>query len=100
MLTPDLTYRTAGFFTHFYPETTAGRTAWDVIRKEGRAHDDARIFTLFLSDTLQQIRAAGYTVTKAQPVTMTDDELLAQLIFPEQEPYSPLHDPDTLEVYP
>lgn len=84
---PDLTYRTDGLFTSFYPETEAGHAAW--LQIFNQTDHTGKVFTWQTEDTIRQLRAAGYSVRKAQEVRLSDAELL-----------SVLHDPDTLEVYP
>ena len=84
---PDLTYQTLGLFTAFYPETDAGHVAW--LQIFNQTDHTGKVMALHLESTLQQLRAAGYSVAKAARVKMTDDELL-----------SVLTEPVTLEVYP
>lgn len=78
MTAPDITYRDGGLFVSFFPETDAGKVAWQEIA-DG-TDGTAKVLSVHLARTLLQLRRAGYTVHKAKPVTMTDDELLAALI--------------------
>jgi hypothetical protein len=76
MTKPDLTYLQQGMFTLLMPETDAGRVAWDEIAR----HTDGtgKVLTIHLKSALAQLRAAGYTVHKAKPNTMTIDSILKE----------------------
>jgi hypothetical protein len=78
MSNPDLTYTIDGIFARFMPETSAGEMAWkQIVAVQG----EASVFAWHFEPTLQQLRAAGYTVEPAKPstCTMTDDGILAAL---------------------
>ncbi len=72
----DLSYITQGMWTRFLPESKAGEAAWS------QMGDGTVILTMHLKNVLAQLRRAGYSVQKAKPVkmTMTDEELLAELM--------------------
>lgn len=78
MKQPDLTYKTLGFFTLFIPETHQGESAWRTIAE----HTDGtgKVFTSQAAGTIAQLRAAGYTVHKAKPITESLDDILAELM--------------------
>lgn len=68
MTKSDLTYFTNGLFTLFLPNTKAGEYVWrEMLSREGGGGDV--IYTIQLASVLKQIRRAGYTVTKAKPIT-------------------------------
>jgi hypothetical protein len=67
----DLEYKNNGMFTHFYPNTPAGEDAWRVMAKEDGV---AAVFSHQAKDVIRQLKAAGYTVRKAKPLTKTEIE--------------------------
>lgn len=75
----DLTYScTDGIWTRFYPNTPAGTEAWNVMA----AADPDGVVAFSQSQVpgvLSQIKAAGLTVRKASPKTITSAELDAML---------------------
>ena len=73
----DLTYLTSGLFTTFFPETPAGEDAWRVMAESDGC---GAVLTIHLVNVLRQIRKAGLTVGKANPVLVNDDELFAELV--------------------
>lgn len=75
----DITYTVDGMFTRFYPETDAGKKAWNAMNTPETPN--ACIPTMHLKNVLSQLRIAGYSVGKAKPVKVSDDELLAALAF-------------------
>lgn len=84
---PDLTYRTDGLFTSFYPETEAGHAAW--LQIFNQTDHTGKVMAWQTEDTIRQLRKAGYSVRRAPPIEMDDDALLSLLA-----------DPDRPEVYP
>lgn len=77
MKTPDLTYSQDGMFTRFYPETEAGREAWNTMAENDGV---AAVLNHHAKSVLRQLRKAGYSVAKAKPVTEADmDAILAEL---------------------
>lgn len=56
----DLTYKTSGMFTMFFPDTPAGETAWREIARQ--TEGTGKILTAHLAGTLRQLRKAGYKV--------------------------------------
>ena len=76
-MTSDLSYLTTGIFTVILPNTKEGEHVWrEIVAQEG-TH---KIFTIHLKAVISQIRKAGYTIVKAKPMKMSDDELLAELM--------------------
>lgn len=79
MLT-DLTYTSDSLFTRFFPITKAGEDAWREMAKED---GNAAILNHHAQSAISQLRAAGYSVSKAKkPAPVTDaeiDELLSAL---------------------
>lgn len=75
----DLTYSTSGYFTSFLPETPEGQVTWNQIAAQ--TDGTGKIDTMFLKQTLYQLRKAGYKVYKEKKTTITetDQELLASL---------------------
>lgn len=79
----DLTYIDGGMFTTFVAETKAGEVAWNEAAK--KLGGNFKIFTVHLKSTLQQLKQAGYKVSKAKKPSkklndIFEDELLANLI--------------------
>ena len=69
----DLKYKTSGIFTIFYPFTDAGETAWNDLAAQNEGA--CTIFTAHLKSTLQQLRAAGYTVKKTTKIYDNLDDI-------------------------
>jgi hypothetical protein len=76
----DLTYKQVDdMFTAFYPETEAGKAAWNEMAKEDGI---AKVLNQHVGDAIAQLRAAGYRVAKKSGTplpNLSDDELLAEL---------------------
>ena len=73
----DLTYTQDGMFTRFYPETKAGETAW-----RQAADQLGGVFAVLnpqAQGTIEQLRQAGYKVSKAKKVTGSIDDILQEL---------------------
>ena len=71
---PDLEYTICGLFIRFVPNTPAGEDAWRVM-----AASDP-VLAIHAKAVLAQLRAAGYSVTKAKPIKINDDELITELL--------------------
>jgi hypothetical protein len=74
----DLTYFTTGPFVGFVANTPGGEDAW----KELAKHSDGsgKFFACHLPAILAQLKAAGYSATKAKPVKAGEmDAILAEL---------------------
>ena len=71
-MTHDPEYINTGMFTRFVPNTPAGEDAWRVM--------DGAVLTIHLNSVLRQIRKAGLSVGKANPVQVNNDELLKELM--------------------
>jgi hypothetical protein len=79
----DLSYRAVDdMFTVFYPDSKAGENAWRTMNAT-EGSEGGKVLTRYAGSVIEQLRAAGYTVAQAPPVTETDDELLAALGIPE-----------------
>lgn len=80
-MTYDLEYTLQGFFVSFLPNTKAGEDAWREIAMH--TGGTGKILKAHLASTLQQLRAAGYTVRKAPKAPkMTQaehDKILSEL---------------------
>jgi len=63
---PDLSYRRSsdGLFTSFYPNTPAGKTAWETMNATPGG-EKGKVLASHTESTIQQLRDAGYTVTPA-----------------------------------
>ena len=78
----DISYRAVDdMFTSFYPDSEAGEGAWSVINAT-EGSEGGKVLTQHAASVIEQLRAAGYTVTEAAPVTETADELAAALAEP------------------
>lgn len=76
----DLSYRDEGLFTCFVPNTAQGEAAWNQIAS--RNDGVGKVLSSHAKDTIHQLKAAGYSVSKARNVSLddiADDELLAEL---------------------
>lgn len=73
----DLTYRQGEMFTRFMPETKAGELAWNKMQEQ----EGTVILNIHASNVIQQLRNAGYKVTKVKAYSwdMSIDELLLEL---------------------
>jgi hypothetical protein len=78
----DLTYCTKGNFASFMPRSPDGEDAWRKIA--AKTEGTGNVYTPHLASTLQQLRAAGYSVHKAKASDLSkvnlDDALLADLL--------------------
>jgi len=74
---PDLTYRTSGLFTTFFAESKPGEDAWRTLAEQ--TNGTGKIFTIHLKSMLQQLRAAGYKVSKVKASPFTMEEIFSQL---------------------
>ena len=74
----DMEYIKNDMFTRFVPASDAGEIAW---RQMFEQHGDPVVLNIHAQSVIGQLRRAGYSVTKAKPVT--DAELDA--IFEELE---------------
>lgn len=80
----DISYRAVDdMFTAFYADTKAGEEAWKIINQSPDS-EGGKVFTAHAQGVIEQLRAAGYTVTESKAPEVNDDELLKQL----QEPVS------------
>jgi len=76
--TPDLTYTTTGMFIAFFPETDAGKEAWNEIAS--KTNGTGKIFPIELDNTLHALRQAGYVVNKAKkPIKKDLQDILNEL---------------------
>lgn len=73
----DISYKTDGMFTRFYPESTQGESVWREMAD--KMDGGAAVLNFEAARVIAEIRKAGYKVAKAKPVTMSNDELLAEL---------------------
>lgn len=73
----DLTYTTDKMFTTFFAETEQGAEAWNVLASE--TNGTAKFFKGQTKSVIAQLRKAGYKVSKAKPVTITLDDIFAEL---------------------
>lgn len=65
-----------GLFTSFFPNTQAGRAAWRVL-----AADDGsgKVLTIHAGSVIQQLRQAGYSVSRRKACAIDADAMLAAL---------------------
>ena len=79
----DLHYTKLGIFTMFMPNTKDGENIWRELAS--RTEGTGKVFTMHLASTLKQIRAAGYSVSKAPKSKPSDfDDMLLEFdqLFP------------------
>lgn len=75
-MTSDLEYTNHGLFTRFYPNTEAGENAWREMAKESGV---AAVLTMHAKPVINQLRKAGYTVSKASKPNQSISEILNEL---------------------
>lgn len=73
----DLTYTQDKMFTRFFPESKAGKDAWNEMAS--KMDGVAAVFNFEANNVILQLRKAGYKVGKARATKISDDELLAAL---------------------
>lgn len=78
----DLTYKTTGFFTVFFPETKEGETAYNEMCNT-LGNNSAKILTRDLKTTLYQLKKAGYKVAKAKKPKLNINDILDSELFKE-----------------
>jgi hypothetical protein len=77
-MSADLVYHKQGLFTAFIPQSKAGDDAWRELASQTQG--TGKIFTAQLSATLSALRAAGYTVRKAEkPSEKEIDSMIEEL---------------------
>jgi hypothetical protein len=75
----DISYRQVdSMFTAFYPDSKAGEGAWKIINAMPGS-EGGKILSQHADSVIEQLRAAGYVVTEAAPVTESADEIHAAL---------------------
>lgn len=77
-MTADLTYLDDGFFTAFTPNTSAGVTAWNAIAQQ--TDGTGKVLSVHAAATCRQLRAAGYSVSKARPCGVIDADALLRAL--------------------
>ena len=77
--TVDLTYSDDGLFCTFYPETEDGKNAWN--EAATLLGGNFRIYSQHKKATIEQLNAAGYSVTKAKKPTITFDDINLEELF-------------------
>jgi len=73
---PDLEYIRNDLFTTLFPVSAEGRKVYNQIALNFK---DAFMVNQVAQDVMKQLRKAGYSVRKAKPVKMTNEELLEAL---------------------
>jgi len=68
----DLTYITDGLFTRFIPNTPQGEAVWREMAKDDGC---AAVLNIHAVAVLKQLRAAGYSVSKAKPKPVSMEEI-------------------------
>lgn len=69
----DLTYTEDWLFTRFWPETPEGEKLWNEIARQNDG--TATVLTIHAPAVIQQIRAAGFKITKARRKKVTAAEM-------------------------
>ncbi|MGF6996768.1 hypothetical protein [Paraburkholderia sp. GAS32] len=74
----DISYKKDGLFTTFFADSQQGGTAVsDLMTQNGGSN---KVLTIHADAVITQLRAAGYTVRKARPVSAKEvDSILAEL---------------------
>jgi predicted Fe-Mo cluster-binding NifX family protein len=73
----DLTYSQDNIWTRFYPETEAGKEAWDAMHNQGSVN--ATVLNSHAPSVIYQLKKAGFKVSKAKPCKLTMDDILKEL---------------------
>jgi len=73
---PDLSYRRSadGLFTSFYPNTPAGKKAWETMNATPGG-ERGKVLVTHTEAVIQQLRDAGYTVAKDTTPAATPEEI-------------------------
>lgn len=77
----DISYLVGDMFTTFMPDTAGGEAAWAVINTT-EGSEGGKVLNQHADSVIAQLQAAGYSVTPSAPITVSDDELIAQLAEP------------------
>lgn len=62
----DIEYSNDGLWTRFYTNTEAGEIVW---RELAKSDGVAAVLTIHAKTVIAQIKAAGYSIRKAKPVS-------------------------------
>lgn len=82
---PDMEFRQDGVFTQFLPNTPEAEQAWRQMAAD--TDGTGKVLNVHAESVIQQLRDAGYTVGKAEPVGDVDtDALAAELGLDESKP--------------
>lgn len=74
----DLTYTQCRMFTRFIAQSTAGEDAWREMAS--KMNGVASVLNFQAKAVISQLRAAGYKVSKAKPVTKKEmNDIYAEL---------------------
>lgn len=74
--TADIEYSNHGLFTRFYPNTPAGESVW---REMAKNDGVAAVLSFEAKKVIAQIRAAGYSISKAKKPAQSIDQILTEL---------------------
>lgn len=80
-ITADLSIRSDGLFTSFFPNTPAGEDVFRTMAQQDSGNS-GKVLNIHAADVISQIREAGYTVENAQDFEVSTDELYAALMKP------------------
>ena len=73
---PDFEYTTDGLFAHIMPASEPGKRQWNELAAQGF---NGKVIVLQFAQFCADLKAAGYTIRKARPVRISDEDLLALL---------------------
>ena len=76
----DLTYLTTGLFTVFFPENKQGEIAYNELC-EALGNNSGKIYTYHLKNVLNQLKTAGYKVSRAKMPKETIEDILNDKMF-------------------
>jgi hypothetical protein len=72
----DIEYKNYGFITRFYPVSDDGQKAWRLFYEQNGSDG---VLKNHADSVIKQFKNAGYTVKRAKPVRLSNDELLKML---------------------
>lgn len=73
----DLEYTADNMFTRFFPNTPAGVDAWNTMARE--MDGVATVLNIHSKNVIAQLKAAGYSVSKAKKSNDSIDSILTEL---------------------
>lgn len=80
---PDVSYRTDGIFTTFFPNTTDGENIFRAMAAD--TEGTGKVLSIHAPAVIQQIKEAGYTIEQSEQNAVDTDELYNELFSSFQQ---------------